>query len=412
MANHLTGTTRNIRVASDLYQLRTVRGVAPLGQQTGCAVLTVPTTSPLHAVTWLVWAVCAAASVQLAPSPVYVALVIAVTALVVEAHRIDSTLARAFPLLVMTGVCFAGLRVVLTALTTHSEVGNAATLFTLPEATLPRILGGFTVGGPIEAAVVAQAAAEGLAIIGILAAFGAFNAVASHHELLGAAPRAFHEPGLIVTVALAFVPSTLTAVGAVREADRSRSGGRVIRRGRLVRLAIPILESGMERAVNLAESMDARGFARLPATPRDRVAGWLGLASLLTLGATFVALVGRASVLAGILGLVATLSLVVAVLLASSGARPTRYRPRRLQRLDWLIAAIVLAAPIGLAVTGAIDGSTLRWSAVPLAFPHFSPWPALCIALLAAPAAIRSRRHSPDADPAQRLSGQSRAPVR
>lgn len=36
------------------------------------------TTSPLHAVTWSVWAVAAALSVQLAPSPVYVALVIAV----------------------------------------------------------------------------------------------------------------------------------------------------------------------------------------------------------------------------------------------------------------------------------------------------------------------------------------------
>ena len=239
-------------------------------------------------------------------------------------------------------MCFAVLRVVLTALTTHTSGSSVDDLFTLPQGTLPRILGGFTVGGTIETAVVAQAAAEGLAIIGILAAFGAFNAVASHHELLGAAPRAFHEPGLIVTVALAFVPSTLAAVGAVREADRARSGGRVVRRGRLVRLAVPILESGMERAVNLAESMDARGFARLPATPMDRVAGWLGLGSLLALGATFVALVGRATVLAAVLGLAATAGLVVAIVLASSGERPTRYRPRRLKRLDWVIGAIAV----------------------------------------------------------------------
>jgi energy-coupling factor transport system permease protein len=364
----------------------------------------VRTTSPLHAVTWLMWAVCAAASIQLAPSPAYVALVIAVTALVVEAHRIDSTLARAFPLLVTTGVCFAGLRVALTALTTHTSGTAVTTLFTLPQGMLPRVLGGFTVGGTIEAAVVAQAAAEGLGIIGILAAFGAFNAVASHHELLGAAPRAFHEPGLIVTVALAFVPSTLTAVSAVREADRARSGGRVVRRGRLVRLAVPILESGMERAVNLAESMDARGFARLPATPSDRVAGWLGLGSLLALGATFVALVGRATALAAILGVAATTGLVLAVVLASSGGRPTRYRPRRLQRIDWIMGAVVLAAPGGLAVVSSINGSTLQWSVHPLAFPRFSVWPALCIALLAAPAAIPSGRtshreeHSPPPD--------------
>ena len=48
------------------------------------------TTSPLHAVTWSLWALAAAASVQLAPSPLYVALVIAVAFLVVTAHRIDS----------------------------------------------------------------------------------------------------------------------------------------------------------------------------------------------------------------------------------------------------------------------------------------------------------------------------------
>ncbi|MCU1454661.1 MAG: Cobalt transport protein, partial [Acidimicrobiales bacterium] len=163
----------------------------------------VRSSSPFHAVTWLLWAAAAAGSVQLAPSPVYVVLVLAVSALVVEVHRLDSLLARAFPLLVGAGVVFALLRVVLTALTTHTGSSHVTVWARLPEGTLPRILGGFTVGGPIEAAVVVRAAGEGLAIVGIMAAFGAFNAVASHHELLQAAPRAFHEPGLIVTVALA-----------------------------------------------------------------------------------------------------------------------------------------------------------------------------------------------------------------
>jgi hypothetical protein len=40
------------------------------------------TIRPWHSVAWLVWAVAAAMSVQLAPSPVYVALVIAVGTLV------------------------------------------------------------------------------------------------------------------------------------------------------------------------------------------------------------------------------------------------------------------------------------------------------------------------------------------
>ena len=75
-------------------------------------------------------------------------------------------------------------------------------------------------------------------------------------------PRAFFELGLVIVVALAFVPSTLAAIHDVRDADRARTGGKVVRRGRLLRQVVPVLELGLERAVTLAESMDSRGFAR------------------------------------------------------------------------------------------------------------------------------------------------------
>lgn len=340
--------------------------------------------------TWLVWAVAAAASVQLAPSPAYVALVIAIAALVVESHRLDTTLARAFPLLLGLGVGFAVLRVILTVLTTH---GGTDTIVTLPEATLPTALGGFTVGGTIEAAVLWQAAAEGLAVVGVLAVFGAFNAVSSHHELLQAAPRAFHEPGLVITVALAFVPSTLAAVTAVREADRCRTGGRVVRRGRLVRLAVPILESGMERAVGLAESMDARGFGRGTPARAEQTAGWLGAASLVALAGALVALVGRAEVLAAVMAGAGAATLVAAVAVASRVARPSRYRVRALTSIDRLVMAVAVAAPIGLGLLGALGDESLRWSAVtPLAWPRFNLLPAACILLLAVPALVRRGR--------------------
>lgn len=346
------------------------------------------TTSPLHALTWLVWAVAAAASVQLAPNPLYVTLVLAICFLVVAAHRLDTTLARAFPILVGLGVAFAVLRVVLTALTTHSPTVDGPPehlWFTLPQATLPRLLGGFTVGGTIEGDVVLYAAAQAFAVVGILGAFGVFNAVASHHELVASAPRAFHEPGLIVSVGLAFVPSTMAAVGAAREADRARTGGRVVRRGRLVRLAVPIVESGLERAVALAESMDARGFARQRAGRADRVAGWLGLVGMLALSAGFLALIARnrAAVWGGaVVGLAA---LGAAVVLAGRAQRRTRYRPRTLGRLDAAVMGAVLVAPAGLGLLTTVFDRDLFWTTVPLRFPSFSPLAALCLAALATP---------------------------
>ena len=349
------------------------------------------TTSPLHAVTWLVWAVAAAASVQIAPNPLYVAVVLAISFLVVSAHRLDTTLARAFPILVGLGVVFALLRVALTALTTHSPAidGTPEYLwFTLPQATLPRILGGFTVGGTIEGDIVLYAAAQAFAVVGILGAFGVFNAVASHHELVQAAPRAFHEPGLILTVALAFVPSTMSAVADAREADRARTGGRVVRRGRLVRLPVPILESGLERAVALAESMDARGFARMPRGRGDRASAWLGLVAMLSLGASFIALIGRASEAAVIAGTVGVVTLLAAVVLASRSSGTSRYRPRRLTRLDIAVGAGVLLAPLGLTLIAAVWDQALYWTAYPLRFPPFSIGPVVCLAALAIPVLV------------------------
>lgn len=341
--------------------------------------------------TWLVWAVAAAASVQIAPNPLYVAVVLAISFMVVSAHRLDTSLARAFPILVGLGVVFAVIRVALTALTTHSPTidGPPTYLwFTLPSVELPRLLGGFTVGGTIEGDIVLYAAAQAFAVVGILGAFGVFNAVASHHELVQAAPRAFHEPGLIVTVALAFIPATMSAVTDARTADRARTGGRVVRRGRLVRLTVPIVETGLERSMALAESMDARGFARQPRGRGDQVAAWLGLGALASLGGGFVALVGRRpSLAAGAVALGIAL-LAGAVVAASRSVGTTRYRPRPLTRLDAAMCAIALLAPIGLTLVSSIGSQDLYWTAYPLAFPPFSFWPVLCLSALAVPALI------------------------
>lgn len=350
------------------------------------------TRPPLHAVTWFLWALAAAASVQLAPNPLYVAVVIAASAVVVEAHGGDRPLRRAFPFLVGLGVAFALLRVVLTALTTHTGIG---TLLELPEATLPPLLGGFAVGGTVDAAVVARAAAEGFALVGIMAAFGAFNAVVAHDELVRAAPKAFHEVGLIVTVALAFVPSTVAAVAAVREADRSRTGGRVVRRGRLLRQMLPILETGLERAIHLAESMDARGFGHRRAAPRELAAGWLAAAGLIALAASFAALVGRAPAVAAGLGAVGTATILAAVVVVSRGSARVRYRPRRLTRLDGAVVAAALVPPAVFAALSALDDPSLGWPGAQLQLPPLNLLALLATAVLVAPALVRPSPEAP-----------------
>jgi energy-coupling factor transporter transmembrane protein EcfT len=349
------------------------------------------TTTPAatwHAGVWLVWAIAAAGCIELAPSPVYVAVVIGIAAFAVSLHARPGPYARAFPILVGVGVLFAVIRTLLTAATTHAS-GNV--LFTTPHFGLPQLLGGFTVGGPISLPIVLQSLAEGFAIVGVMAVFGAFNAVVSHSELVQSTPRAFYELGLVVVVALAFIPSTLGAIQDVRDADRARTGGRVVRRGRLLRQIVPVLELGLERAVTLSESMDARGFARGGAAPRDRTAGWCGVAALLALGGAFVALVGHADTAAALLGVGGMLGLVAAVLLASSGTRRSRYRPRRMTRIDWTVAGAALLAPAAMAGVSMVGDASLTWIASPLAWPALHVAPVLALLPLLVPVGFRDR---------------------
>jgi energy-coupling factor transport system permease protein len=179
-----------------------------------------------HALAWAGWAGAALVTVHLAPNPAYVAVVVAVALLVAESHRQEGRMGGLLPVLVGIAAVFVLVRIVLTGLTTSTGLPDV--IMTLPSYTLPRILGGFTVGGTVHATVVLSSAVEGLVIVGVIAAFAAFNAVVSHGELVRSLPRAFHEVGLVVTVALAFVPSTISAIQTVREADRARTGGRVV----------------------------------------------------------------------------------------------------------------------------------------------------------------------------------------
>lgn len=334
---------------------------------------------------WLAWAVSAAAVIQIAPSPVYVVLVIAFSWLIAELFGRGSGMAPAYPVILGVGAALALFRVVISAATAH---GSSSTIFTTPSITVPRILGGFTVGGPVDSTVVANASAEAFAILGMIAVFAAFNVAVSHYELIQSAPRAFHELGVVVVLAVAIVPSTISAIAAAGEATRARTGGAPLRRRRLLHMTLPVLETGLERATVLAESMDSRGFARSSTGGADMASAWLGLGSLILAGCALVALVGRAQVAAAGLFLCALVAIAAAIATASAGSRRTLYRPRRLTGHDWLVIALVVIAPAGLVALAALDlagASSLRWPGATLTWPDFAPLPALFHLLLLAP---------------------------
>jgi energy-coupling factor transport system permease protein len=340
----------------------------------------------LHAMAWCGWGLAAVVVAQVMANPLTSALLIALAvAVTVVHHRGDTAM---FRVVMAVGAVFVGVRVVIATMTTH---GVGTTWFTLPSFTMPRWLGGYEVGGSVEQPVVLQALNEAMALLALFAVVGAFNACVSHHQLVRSLPRAFHEIGLVLTVALTFVPATVESVRRATEADIARTGGVRVRRRRWRRLVVPVVEDGLERAMNLAESLDARGFGAGTPSRQERRAGWCVLVGALTSGATLIALVAQQRLWAIAAGACAAGAIVAAIVLASRASGRPRHRPQPLAATDRrLLGASVGAMSAAIATSiGIIPGQdAMRWAANPLTMPQLPPSLVVAIALLAAPLVV------------------------
>ncbi len=187
----------------------------------------------MHPGAWLIWALGAGTVAASTTNPFYLFPLVAVSYLVHSTHRGTGPQARSFRFF-LTFAAFA--------FTTR-------TLFVA-----------LTPGGPTWDGLWFDAL-EGARLATLLIVFGTFNAVTDPFKVLRLAPRRFHEPALAAALALSLTPRTLESVTQVREAQRLR-GMDVARWRSWAGLVIPVLETGMEQAVVLAESMDARGHGR------------------------------------------------------------------------------------------------------------------------------------------------------
>jgi energy-coupling factor transport system permease protein len=192
----------------------------------------------------------------------------------------------------------------------------------------------------------------------------------------------------VILIALTYMPQTARHWQQIREAQAVR--GHRLRSWRDWRpIVIPLLIGGLERSVNLAEAMVARGYG----STGDR-----GQPFMIRL----LLLVGLASVLAGWIltawwpwpgwALVALGSLLVVLVYRQLGRLTPRttYRVRLWTNRDSLvvIATVLLLLP---AIVDRLSGrSILYYAPYPVAMlPPFDPLAGLALTLIAAPAVIR-----------------------
>ena len=131
-------------------------------------------------------------------------------------------------------------------------------IFTLPQISLPSWMPGIRLGGDVTWERLSSSLHEGLIIATVIALFGAANSVTSPHKLLRVMPSRVYQLAVTLNIATSVFPQLMTSIQRIRPAQLLRSG----KKPRISRIAIPLLEESLGRAVHLAESMEARGFGQ------------------------------------------------------------------------------------------------------------------------------------------------------
>jgi energy-coupling factor transport system permease protein len=341
------------------------------------------TAAPLQAEAWSAWLAAASVGVFLTANPLYLATACLV-GLVVYSSLPSRRRRGAYGLILKIGLFFALLSVPFNVLTGSS---GATTLLELPRLTFPSWLGGVTFGGDATLEALLYATSRALRLIALLLFATAFNVGVDHYRLLRLAPRALRQLGVIVTVAVLLLPQAFAQARAVGEAQRLRG-----RRLRGVRDAgafvVPVLAGALERSIQRAESLDARGFGSGPVE--------MGRTTRLLTTAAIALLAGGVSAYAydrhyALPAFVAVAASAAAAMLAlkTRGRRveTTRYSQERPAMSSAVVAGCALLSLLVLAALRVLGAGDIDYFPYPTAtMPQFSPVVLLAVLLLLAPA--------------------------
>ena len=237
------------------------------------------TTETFHPTAWLAWLAAAVLPALSTRNPLYLSLTLLATAVVYAALGRRSPLAQSWGAFVRFGAMLWLLSIPFTALTSHY---GTFILFRLPLAWP-------IIGGTITLEGLLYGLTGGLALVTLLLIFAVFNVAVDQARLLRMTPGFIQGAGIAAGIAVAFVPQMVASWQAIREAQQVR--GHKVRGVRdMLPLVMPLLVTALERAMQLAESMEARGFGgqATVATSRQRTRNLLALLfGLGALGAGF-----------------------------------------------------------------------------------------------------------------------------
>ena len=199
------------------------------------------------------WSMAALTIALATTNPVYRAVILLAALNVVIALRRPE--ARLRPL--AAGLVLSGLiAVVVTVAVSHAG-----------SDVLLRIPGGIPVlGGAVTVEAIVYGVTTALGIAAVVCAVAPLSLALQPHQLIDALPPLLTRTGAVVGTAVNLLPGLGRSAAEIRDAQRMR-GWRARRVREWPDLAVPVVLTALERSMQLAEAMEARGYA---ATARTR----------------------------------------------------------------------------------------------------------------------------------------------
>jgi energy-coupling factor transport system permease protein len=339
-----------------------------------------------HPVAWTAWLAAAALPALSTRNPFYLCLLLLAAGVTFTALKDRSPAARSWSAFVRLGATLWLFTIPFALLTAHY---GRIILFRLP-GSWP------VIGGPVTGEALIFGFSSGLALVSLLLVFAVFNLAVDQASLLRLTPAFIYQTGVVAAIAVAFVPQMVAAWQEIREAQEVR-GHRLRGIRDLLPLILPLLVTALERATQLSESMESRGFGHqiIEVGAGRRIAGQLAV--LVGLGALGIGVAGlwfwpQSRLLMGLI-----VGAGVALLLWSfreQGRRVhrTHFRHWFWGRSDRLILIASTAAGVPWLGVLLLRRDWLFY----YPYPPYSPWPTfqallgLCIILLAIPGVLVS----------------------
>ena len=287
----------------------------------------------LHPFAWWAWGLGIAVTASQSPGTLALILLCIGAAMVVYSKKSDQPWAKAFAIGVRLGVIAFVIRMIIGVSLSVPIPGN--TLFTLPTIPLPDWMAGIRIGGPVTSERLAITATEGLTFFTLIIAISAASALANPKQGLRALPGVMHQAGVALIISTTLIPHFVTSIQRVKQARRLRGDTQRIA---FRKIAVPIFEDSLQRAINLGAAMESRGYGLNDSATGRRFGSQILLSSVvvITIGVSlFLAAIEGAAITFGI----GMILLAAGLLVANKSTKRTRYRPQIWERAEWVVVA-------------------------------------------------------------------------